>query len=245
MKETLKENLLPLYKELLNKITVNNDIYSFCMQWGSEFPKEENSGILFVGKATNGWITPSREVEVLFGTCDKRIFARGDQMKWVSNLENNKKGYNTRNSAFWRVIKRVSQFKNGKEDWSSKVAWSNLYKVSLEKGNPTIKLKRQQESICKEILKTELKILKPKYVIFLTSGWERNFVKHLIKDLPVDQQENVKWGDKYTTHGYLIDEVIFITTSHPQGKNENDHVNAIKKIISRFEQEKKPVPNTI
>ena len=236
MQERLKNSLLPLYETLLKKINFPQDIYSFCMQWGSKFPKEENTGILFVGKATNGWMTNSRDIEILFGASESRIFARGDQMKWVNNLENNKEGYNTRTSSFWRLIKQISQLEYGENEWYSKIAWSNLYKVSCEVGNPTQRLKNQQQDLCKKILEEEIRILKPKCIIFLTSGWEKNFIKHLIDDLPINNKVNAKWGNGYNTNGYLINDVIYITTPHPQGKNEKKHLQAIKETINHFEK---------
>ena len=236
MQERLKDTLLPLYETLLKKINFSKDIYSFCMQWGSRFPIEENTGILFVGKATNGWITNSREIEILFGTSESRIFARGDQMKWVNNLENNKKGYNTRTSAFWRLTKQISQLEYGDNEWYSKIAWSNLYKISGEVGNPTQRLKNQQQDLCKKILEEEIRILKPRYVIFLTSGWEKNFIKHIINDLSIHDKVNTTWGNGFITNGYLINDVIYITTRHPQGKNEKKHVQAIRETMTNFEK---------
>lgn len=225
MEKKLKEKLLPLYENLLKNID-SEKIVPFCMQWGDKFPVEEKNGILFVGKATNGWVITSKEIEILFGNTDSRIFARGDQMKWVVN--GNNPYY--KKSAFWRVIKRVSELKNGKDEWYSKIAWSNLYKVSLEKGNPTGKLINQQIEICKEILNTEIKILNPKYVIFLTSGWENRFFRNLNK---LTKEEI--WGKNYRTTGYSIDNRVYITTSHPQGKNEDKHIDAILKIMEHFE----------
>lgn len=241
MKEVLREKLLPLYCQLLNKISSKDSLYTFCMQWGRQFPAGENEGILFVGKATNGWITSSRALDVLFGDGENRVFARGDQMKWVSLLENNKKEYNTRKSVFWRVIKRVAQSADGQDDWYTKIAWSNLYKVSLLKGNPTEKLKWQQAQICREILEEEIKILKPKIVIFLTSGWEQGFIQHLLIGHPVRDAEAVKWGGRYTTKGYQGGDIIFITSPHPQGKKEDQHVKAIKEVMLRFKDRKTAV----
>ena len=172
MKESLKEKLYPLYNSLLETTISEKEIYTFCMQWGNQFPLEEKSGILFVGKATNGWITNSKNIEILFGETENRIFARDDQMKWVGKLENSIKGYNTRKSAFWRIIKNVSEYKYGKSEWHNKIAWSNLYKLSFEKGNPDAKLKKSQLENCKKILETEIEILKPKYIVFITSKWD-------------------------------------------------------------------------
>ena len=67
MENTLRTTLLPLYKNMLENNTTEKDIYTFCMQWGNQFPQKEKNGILFVGKATNGWISDSRNIEDLFG----------------------------------------------------------------------------------------------------------------------------------------------------------------------------------
>lgn len=136
MKEELKASLKPLYAELLPKITTKKDICPFCLQWGSNFPKEKNSGILFVGKATNGWITTSRDPDTLFGdTCD-RIFARHDQMKWVHNHEGNEH-YNTRNSAYWRVIKKQPRPFTKTNPGIQRLHGAMCSKLVLGKGTPT------------------------------------------------------------------------------------------------------------
>jgi hypothetical protein len=235
MKEELKEKLLPLYKSLLQTSNSEKDIYTFCLQWGNQFIEEDNSKILFVGKATNGWITNSKDIEILFGETEKRIFARGDQMKWVGNLENNVKGYNTRKSAFWRIIKRVTEYKNGKSEWQNKIAWSNLYKLSIAKGNPDEKLKKTQLEICKKILETEIEILKPKYVVFITSKWENEFIEYLTKNKEKQNYKSLIWGKNYKTFGFTVDKLNYIISVHPQGKNENEHFKKIKEIMENFE----------
>ncbi|OUD24858.1 hypothetical protein [Flavobacterium psychrophilum] len=234
MEKTLRTNLIPLYNSLLGKNILEKNIYTFCMQWGNQFPQEEKNGILFVGKATNGWITNSKNIELLFGETEKRVFARGDQMKWVGKLENNVKGYNTRKSAFWRIIKRVAEHKNGKNEWFSKIAWSNLYKLSFEKGNPNEKLKKNQIEICKKILETEINILNPKYLIFFTSSWEQEFVKYLTNGKKRDNEINLKWGKNYKTFGFTVDNLNYIISVHPQGKSEDEHFKKIDEIMKHL-----------
>lgn len=236
MKETLRTNLIPLYKELLEKNILEKGIYTFCMQWGKQFPKEEKSGILFVGKVTNGWINNSKNIDILFKeTESKCIFSRPDQMKWVNNLENNTKGYNTRKSSFWRIIKNVAEYKNGKNDWFDKIAWSNLYKLSFEKGNPNEKLKRNQIEICKKILETEINILNPKYVIFLTSNWEKDFINYLTLNKDRKNTKSLNWGKNYKTYGFTVDNLNYIISVHPQGKNEREHFKRIDEIMKHLD----------
>ena len=86
--KTLKRRLYPLYESLIQ--SVKGFSYSkafFCMQWGRNFPETEHAGILFVGRATNGWITDEEDIDVLFGNTADRIFNRDDQMQWVENSE--------------------------------------------------------------------------------------------------------------------------------------------------------------
>lgn len=92
----LKKQLIPSYRSLL-KDEFNIPIYPSTIQWGKNFPKEKNKGIIFVGKSVNGWITDNTQVDTLFDMNNPdRIFAREDQMEWVENLAGNKAGYNTK-----------------------------------------------------------------------------------------------------------------------------------------------------
>lgn len=150
LKENLKKELQPLYEKMTDGNTFSN-ICVFCMQWGDKFPEKENDGILFVGKAVNGWIHDKTDIDTLFGEDCHRIFARCDQMKWVHNLENDVK-YNTKKSAFWRVVKAISQNFYPKNEWYANVAWSNLYKIAPYKGgNPDKNLRKEQVKLCVEI----------------------------------------------------------------------------------------------
>lgn len=172
IKLKLKPAIFPIYQKLLSESEFNN-ICTFAVQWGKEFPIKDNKGILFVGKAVNGWITNNQNVEKLFSKENKeKIFNRKEQIEWVDKLSGNKKGYNPRKSAFWRLIKKVSETYYPKE-WYSNIAWTNLYKIApWSGGNPSLKMQKQQRSYCIDILKSEIDILKPEYVIMLTSNWE-------------------------------------------------------------------------
>lgn len=231
MRDKLEQGIKPIYKELLDKIISEKDIYTFCAQWGNKFNIENNVKILFVGKATNGWITKSRDIEVLFGNGSNRIFDRSDQMQWVNNLDGNSDGYNTRTSAFWRVIKKTAENVLKTKDVIPRIAWSNLYKVSYHEGNPDSKLKTQQKEYCKKILEKEIEILSPKFVVFLSSNWEKIFLNHLNNGIELSHINSVKWSDKYYSKSYRIGITTYITSQHPQGKNEIEHVKALTELI--------------
>jgi len=230
LENTLKEKLLPLYSRMLGNNTYQN-ICSFCVQWGKNFPQKQNDGILFVGKAVNGWINNETDIEILFGNSEERIFNRKDQMEWVHNLERNFEGYNTRKSAFWRVIKGISSNFHSAKNWFSYIAWSNLCKIApFTGGNPNDGLYYEQLEYCQEILLKEIEILSPKFVIFLTSGWEKDFLYYLNGNNQTKSIKKVSWCGNETKL-YEIKGVYYITSVHPQGKPEAKHIETIIELM--------------
>lgn len=236
MEKTLKEKLQPLYDEMLKNISQEEDLYPFCIQWGNDFPKEKNTGVLFVGKATNGWVRETKDINIVFGDSNDRVFARTDQMKWIRDLDGvTDHHYNTRKSAFWRVIRRVTQmyYREDLEYWYSNIAWSNLYKVSHETGNPNSVLMNEQHRYCEEILKSEIEILSPKFVVLLTSGWEKWFLPYLNNKNHTHSTLSRKWC-RYECKCYEIDNVIYIASHHPETKPEKEHAEAIYNIMKIY-----------
>lgn len=230
LEEKLRKGLYPLYKELLESDIFDDDVAAFCVQWGEEFPEKEKEGILFVGKATNGWLNTSKDVDVLFGNTVKRVFNRDDQMEWVNDQEGSNEGYDTNKSAFWRVVKKISSHFY-QDKWYANVAWSNLYKLAPGKtGNPDGSLRYKQSSACHKIFKKEIELLSPKYVIMLTSSWGMDFLVYMNGCVPVSIGTE-SWGRGYETEMYEIDGTIYIKSFHPQGKSEPEHVEAIVRLL--------------
>ncbi len=223
-------NLKALYKEMYHSLPNDyiHDIYPFFVQVGKKYFKT-NKKCLFIGKSVNGWLTSSRDVDDFFDmNSDNCIVNRPDQMEWVNSLEGSGDGYNTRKSAFWRVIKNVSKAVCNEEDWFNHIAWSNLYKMSPESGNPSAFLQRVQRESCIKILNEEIKTLKPNFIIFLTSGWEGFFIDRL--GLDSEKSQKTIWSD-YETIYQNNNGTMIIQSMHPQGKDESSHIEALQKII--------------
>lgn len=105
----IREELKPLYSEIV-KLTIEGETCTFALQWGSNFQFDQKAGLLFVGKAVNGWINQEKNIDILFSTSHKqRIFNLKNQLKWVNEDWGNKNGYNTKKSAFWSLLKKVTQ----------------------------------------------------------------------------------------------------------------------------------------
>jgi len=105
-----------------------------------------------------------------------------------------------------------------------------LYKASPESGNPKESLKKVQFSSCVEILKREIEVLNPRFVIFLTSGWEEPFLVSL--GIGGKDEQVVKW-DKYETRSFTVGSRTYIVSQHPMGKKIGEHVDALLGIISQ------------
>ncbi|MGD0109852.1 MAG: hypothetical protein ABSC06_38400 [Rhodopila sp.] len=140
--------------------------------------------------------------------------------------------YNTRRSAFWRVIRAVVSrlhIANVDENtWPSYLIWSNLYKVSPAKGgNPNSELRCAQFNECVQLLQWELENYRPSRILFLTGrAWADPFLTQV-------------WNDRVERNGHSFVECIghvacgphhaatCVVASHPQGKNETNWVNDV------------------
>ena len=235
--EKLRNELKPLYEKLLKNVAeFDYDKATFCLQWGENFPLEKHCGVMFAGRATNGWVTDCEDVDVLFGDSEDAIFNRHDQMKWVENLSGNTKGYNTRKSAFWRVIKKITK-ELYPEPWYSHVAWSNVCKVAPWKGgNPNDSLYYAQLSDCKKIFAKEIELLSPKVVVLFTGEeWAIDLLRYMNGEVGTKSIYKQKWAN-YVCKVYQINGVIYIRTEHPQGKSEDAHAQCIVDIVKRCNQ---------
>ncbi|EMB19940.1 MULTISPECIES: hypothetical protein [Treponema] len=234
------EQFKPLYQEL---VTCFRDekweakIYPFFIQEGKKFPMSSRK-ILFVGKSVNGWVTNSTDIEILFnGDSEgkRKIVNRTDEMSWVVKPNAKRKGVKTyKHSSFWRLIYLITKSllpKEKSKEWYDYIAWSNLYKISPKKGNPTDEMKKLQQEVCCKILDKEIEILQPKFIIFLTSGWEKFYINHLGIDL--SSFSTVSWNKKnYKLRYHTISGITYILSQHPQGKHEKTHGNKIIEIVN-------------
>lgn len=156
------------------------------------------NALMVVGRAPNGWADGKLPSELgvpasaaayaatIFGS----VVGNGRcPMLWVSdcwaNPSNPDSQYNTRKSAFWRVIRAVvaeSGIANTDEDsWPCHLVWSNLYKIAPEKGgNPGSTLRHIQLDACTSLLQQEVDAYLPHRLLFLTGlNWAEPFLSHV------------------------------------------------------------------
>lgn len=231
--------LKPLYSELIEACAdyAYQKLMPFCIQWGEFFPTDANSGIIFYGRATNGWITFESDVNKLFDKNSKDcIFALEDQMQWVENCAGGKeKYYNSNISAFWRVIRRTASHFYP-DDELAHICWSNVCKIAPDASNPNSDLFYAQLPVARRIMEKELEIFSPKHVVLLTGkDWCQDFLYYLNGGQHTKSIASYKWGgnDQYEVKVYKINNIFFYASEHPQCKNEKTHVDALIRAISK------------
>lgn len=205
----------------------------FCTQWGEDFDR----GILFVGRATNGWgggINPDN-LHTTF-TSDKD----GDHLRWVgkgwNNPRNRKKDgkieklWAGKRSAFWRLIRKITEHYH-KENWVNHIAWTNLAKCAPSgKGNPSECLWRATQEQNKGLMRIDIEMLDPQVVVFITLGWGDVVFKSIVGNAPCRQFES----HGYTIKTWRIDNRLLIVCERPEGRKEDSLAKCVCDAIDEF-----------
>lgn len=89
-----------------------------------------------------------------------------------------------RRSSFWQFINRVCQlaYAPAPIDPRDIVAWSNLAKIGVVKGNPKPAQIKIQADLCAELLRTEISRLKPIATILLTGNYAQEDILYRALD---------------------------------------------------------------
>ena len=217
MRKMLKEALRSLYEAMLKdeKISVLSERNYCCMApyVGSKFPTTANDGIIFYGRANNGWKT---------GVDD-------DYDTIYDNGPVGLRDYIT-SSPFLRTAGKAFNNLYG-EDWFEYVTYSNLYKVAPPEGNPGQSVCDSQWKYITDIFSKEIEVLSPRYVVLFTDeNWGMDFLLHLNKEVNPQVLSTKEWAG-YHIDVYKIGDVYYLITEHPQGKPEWEHADAILRVI--------------
>lgn len=228
--KNLDNRLRPIYKLMFSNIKNIEDYWLFCATWGKYFPDEKKSGILFYGRAANGWYDYTQYLDPFDG-----IFCKEDQMDWMLK-------YQTKPIA--RLIKKVSS-NFYSSDWNQHIAWSNVCKVSPNNniGLPNENLWYRQYQYMVDIMRVELQELSPRIVIFITGvtggkKWDDPFFEmEEYKD--IQYTDSIEWcndfrGNKCSTQACKKDGTIFIRTDRPEYRPINDQAESIIKLVGKL-----------
>ena len=191
--------------------------------------------LLIIGRSVNGWVDDwtagqlrdagqrARAVASLRGDAEP---PNGDRMAWVTDRWGATDGYNTRRSAFWRVL---SQLVPGGPSlgWPGRLVWTNLYKISPAAGwNPGADLQRAQQAGAIDLLRLELDAFAPRRVLAMTGTWIDPFRAGLGLNLG-DRAGLVEGvGDQ--------DGMAWVVAKHPMGKPGGKFVDEVREAFANL-----------
>lgn len=224
MKNTLKEALRPLYEPMLKdeRISVLSEQDYCCMApfVGNKFPKTPNDGIIFYGRANNGWKTGvNNNFDEIYDDGPTGVIEHFGS------------------SPFFRTAgKAFSNFYG--EDWYKHVTYSNIYKIAPSASNPGTRVCNYQWEYVANIFMKEIEILSPKIVVLFTNeDWGWKFLFHANGNNNPQLLLSKTWSN-YSIDIYKIGNVYYLLTEHPQCKPEEVHADAIINIIQEVKEGK-------
>lgn len=244
----LQTELSLLYTQLVDKCkndgivfrkaknTDDRDAYTCVPMFvGKNYKVGANDSVMIVGRAVNGWDVewPAETEEMV-----KQLLNQSFDLETINDLPN-QDGYYFSRSRFFLVIKEMMRkFGANDEDWSSRFVWSNFYKVAPAiDGNPNGKVQYVQRELAIKILKKEIDILKPKYIVFVTGydfatwSWRNNTTENTFK-----KEFNLQPTNDYGNYveGYATyNSSKIVVTCRPEMKSVADWVDG---VLGAFEK---------
>lgn len=181
---------------------------------------------------------------VEFGKYCSKKFNDTERFEWISpNFTSWKnKKYHIRKSPFWNVSEKIWNKVAGEESrapakcpyyrWFEHIAWSNLYKISPSSGNPGERMMHLQRQACVEILKTEIRELKPTVIIMITDrNWFCPF-HGLFADISSCQDSDLQHICATACFKRGNADIPVIITSRPERQRQKDFVDATVKAFN-------------
>lgn len=197
--------------------------------------------LLVIGRSVNGWVEDWTALQLRDHSVRREAVdwlrrdaepTSGDRMSWVADLWGATTGYNTRRSAVWRVLRRISGGDDAADDWPSRLVWTNLYKVSPAAGwNPGADLQRAQRKSVQELVRREIAEFNPRRVLALTGPWIAPFADGLGLAFPSRPGLVEGAGN--------VDGRFWVIAKHPMRKPEGPFVNEVR---SAFKELGAPLP---
>lgn len=138
--------------------------------------------LLVVGRAPNGWSvqwdaaadgSPDGIAEAATQTRRASEGDGSDPMDWITWSDGIRTRYNTNDSAFWRVSRRVRAGLIGEaEDWPRDLAWTDLAKIApWGGGNPAGQALRMQREHAPALFAREVEEIAPTRVLVMAGRW--------------------------------------------------------------------------
>lgn len=208
-----------LYREMKKAVKkAGEDIDNlsvFTTLAGKEYPIEPGKGILYYGRATNGWNDDNHD------DLDKILY---EQTK--------RPFFNLLYYFAWEYYK---------DSWNNKVAWSNICKIAPEEcGNPSDSLWRAQKDILPAIIQREVELLSPEIIVLVTGNTAVNYYdpwhSPFFKAFPcLKENKSIRWavsrGKDCTATLYTDGNIKVILTDRPESRPIQQHADALIELL--------------
>ena len=168
------------------------ELSNFVAMRGCRYNESTRTRLMIVGRAVNGWGKGMRTDSADTYACDAvKLFENetrytsspnewkmkntgenpyAEYVKKKDSGENELKRYDLSKSPFWSASKEVWSRLSGEDrsDWYEDIVWNNLYKIApFREGNPSTNLIYAQAETCVDLLKEEIRLLKPTHVLLV------------------------------------------------------------------------------
>lgn len=247
MKGFISEKFVELWNDACKNLPPEERTSQFAATKGKNYDRNEVK-LLLVGRAVNGWKlmdenhpTPEKMAE----WADDRLYCNAECGSWVEKRGNALyvKGQSYRLGAFWNYAKEIwlrlqptGYTEDSSSVWLENIAWSNLYKLSPESGNPSDDSKNLQKKICCEMLKEEVRAFRPTHILMMTGwdGWAKNFAD-CFENCPAAEQRNICRGENknevYVEATAKIGDTKVVVLCRPEFREKASYADAAVKAF--------------
>lgn len=194
---------------------------------------------MVVGRATNHWHFENGYTDADFYAeyAASQTLTPTNGLGWLKLLPDGKI-INTEENyilckkwGFWSATRDIFEKLTGEKVeglWVDKIAWSNLYKLSPDGRNPTVRQQNAQREGAIKLLQTEITVLKPDYLLFIVGkDWFEPFLNSLCeKDSYTKFGRNISRGENKNSIfvegcGYCsIDHIPLVVSCRPEGRKK-------------------------
>jgi hypothetical protein len=226
----------------------SQELVCFCPMRGAK----ADGRLMLVGRALYGWPFPFKSSDMSIETIRAKLLeetvafssSNGDPIQhlhdgWVEARKTGSK-YSAARSSFWMVAKAILKEISGSNESQnllSHLYWTNLYKLSLyHGGNPGGSLRKIQSQPCQEMLATEIRLLAPQKILFLTGGW---WAEPFLKNLNFKPQETGNYSHVYQTGFLSLNNGTWcsvVVADHPERKRRSIIIADIFNAFSSLSQ---------
>lgn len=195
-----------------------DNLVTFTGRVGRDYPAESYKGILFYGRATNGWD-------------DDDIKNKDIEQVIIKSIK--------RGSQFFKLLHPFAEYFYG-DSWLTNVAWSNICKIAPDGGNPSDSLWYAQRDSLSPIIQREVELLSPGIVVLVTGNTTVNYAdpwhSPFFEAFPnLKKLRTIKWGvsrgKDCSATLYSNGNMKVILTERPEFRSIKKHTDALIELL--------------